>query len=178
MIPGRILHRLATRLCSPDFRERVIDALIADCQQEWVGATGRARRVGVLARYWTSFWIALAGCLAYDVRHDLAGSARRMAPVAWIGFWAVWWRDNLLRDMPLMTAYTPALIIWFYRHNKSERRSWAGFAAAILSMVALLAARDLIPAFRNILSWAAFVCLAASWTFLVKKQPSVVESSH
>lgn len=178
MIPGRLLHRVATSLCSADFRERAIDALIADCQHEWVSARGRAGRVLALARCWTSFWVALAGCLAHDVRHDLVGFTKRVAPVAWVAFWAVWWFDELLRNVPMMTAYTPALVIALYRNYRSERRSWAGCASAILLMAAFLGARELLPDFRYILGWAAGACVAASWTFLVKKHPSVVESLH
>jgi hypothetical protein len=178
MIPGRMLHRVATSLCSADFRERAIDALIADCQHEWVSARGRAGRLVVLLRCWTSFWLALAGCLAHDVRHDTAGFARKIAPVAWGSFCVVWWLYELSRNFPLMSVYMPAIVIWFYRHNTSERRSWAGCAAAILFMAAFLAARELLPEFRFILGCAAGSCVAASWTFLVKKDPSVVESSH
>ena len=178
MMPGRLLHRVATSLCSADIRTRVIDALIADCQYEWVSARSRAGRLLVLARCWTWFWIALAGGLACDVRHDMAGFARRIAPVAWVGFCIGWWLRELPRNVPLMTAYTPALIVWFYRNRRSERRSWAGCASAILLMAAFLVARDLLPDFRYVLGWAAGSSVAASWTFLVKKQPSIVEASH
>jgi hypothetical protein len=178
MMPGRLLHRVATLLCSADIRTRVIDAQIADCQYEWLSARGRTARVVTLARCWTSFWMALAGCLVRDARHDVTGFSRRIAPVAWGAFCVVWWLHELTRNIQLMSVYTPAIIIWFYRNKRSERRSWAGCASAILLMAAFLALRNLLPDLRYILGWAAGSCVAASWTFLVKKQPSVVESSH
>jgi hypothetical protein len=82
MMPGRTLHRVAKALCSVEIRERVIDALIADCQHEWLSAANSTGRVSAVARCWASFWISLAGCLAHDVRHDIFGFARRVVAPA------------------------------------------------------------------------------------------------
>lgn len=90
MIPGRTLHRIAKMLCSADVRERVIDALIADCQHEWLVAADFVGRVSAVARCWASFWISLAGCLAHDVRYDPFGFVKRVgAPVVSVGFWVI-----------------------------------------------------------------------------------------
>ena len=178
MMPGLALHRVARSLCSADMRERVIDALLADCQHEWLGAANWAGRVLALARCQVSFWMALAGCLAYDVRHDIVGFTRRVAPLAWVGFWAAIVFIELSRNITLMSAYMPALTIALYRMKRSERRSWAGLAWSLLLMVAFLAARELVSEYRFILGWAAGACVSASWTFLVRKEPSVVEAPH
>lgn len=172
MIPGRMLHRVAGLLCSADFRERAIDALIADCQHEWVSAHSRARRLMTVARCWTSFWVALVGCLAHDVRHDSAGFARRIAPVVWSGFWVGLFLFKVSQDFTMRSAYAPAFAIALYRNYRSEHRSWAGAAWVVALTAAFLGARELFPEFHSILGWAAGSCVAASWTFLIKKQPS------
>jgi hypothetical protein len=82
MIPGRALHRVAKTLCSANIRERVIDALIADCQHEWLTAANSVGRAAAVARCWASFWILLAGCLVHDVRHNTFGFARRVVAPA------------------------------------------------------------------------------------------------
>jgi hypothetical protein len=82
-----MLHRVAGALCSVEIRERVIDALIADCQHEWLSAANSTTRVSAVARCWVSFWIALGVCLAHDVRHNTFGFVRRVvAPAALAGF--------------------------------------------------------------------------------------------
>ena len=44
MIPGRLLHRLAARLCTPKALERIVEPAIADLQNEHANAaTGRTR---------------------------------------------------------------------------------------------------------------------------------------
>src|SRR5688500_15499766 len=125
MIPGRLLHRVASALCSPDMRDRVVDAFIADCQHEWRTAATTAGRSRVVARCWASFWIVLPACLAHDARHDLGGFAKRvLAPLSWSGFWCAviliiaggreWVRAGsmdpaeLRRNLTLMSAYLPA----------------------------------------------------------------------
>jgi hypothetical protein len=195
MMPGRLLHRLATAWCSADMRERVVEPLLADCQHEWLGASTLGGRLSAVARCWAAFWIALAGCLAHDMRHDMDGFAKRVvAPVGMAGFWVTvflimvggrsWVRDGrvdeaeLSRNVRLMSAYLPALAIYFYRNKISEYRSWAGLACSIGLMIAFLAARERFSEFRFILGWAAGACVSASWTFLVKKEPSVVEAPH
>jgi hypothetical protein len=187
MIPGRLLHRLATGMCSAGMRERVIDAVLADSQHEWLEARTPGSRVMALANCWSSFWVALAGCLAHDMRHDLGGFRRRViAPAGWGVFWATvclimvggrsWVRDGrvdeaeLTRNIRLMSAYLPALVIAFYRNKFCQRRSWAGLAWSMGLMLAFLAGRELFSEFRFILGWAAGSCVAASWTFLVRKE--------
>jgi len=177
MIPGRLLHRVAMAWCSADMRERVVEPLLADCQYEWLGASTLGGRLSVVARYWTAFWMALVGCLAHDVRHDIGGCAKRVAPAAWVGFWVTVLLIELPRSFRSMSVYLPALAIVAYRMKASERRSWAGLAWSVGLMAAFLAARGLFPEFRFIFEWAAGACVSASWTFLVKKEPSVVEAT-
>ena len=195
MIPGGALHRLASALCSAGMRERVVDALLADFQHEWRHAATTLGRLRVVVRCWSSFWIALAACLAHDVRHDIAGFTRRVVtPVAWVVFWVTvglimvggrsWVRDGTVddaefrRNITLMSAYLPAMVIAFYRNKVSEHRSWRGLLWSIVLMGAFLAARELFSEYRFILGWAAGSCVSASWTFLVRKEPSVVETPH
>jgi hypothetical protein len=195
MIPGRLLHRVAAALCSADMRERALDAFIADCQHEWNAAATRFQRLSALARCWSSFWITLAGCLAHDVRHDFAGVSKRiLAPLSWGGFWCAvilliaggreWVRMGALdpaelrHNLTLMSAYLPAVLIACYRNRKCTHRSWSGLAWSLALMCAFLIFRGLFSEFRFILGWAAGSCVTASWTFLVKKAPSVVEASN
>lgn len=195
MIPGRVLQRLAAALCSVSMRERVVDALIADCQHEWLSADNLTGRLLVFARCWSSFWMALAGCLAHDVRYDTFGFAKRVvAPAVSVGFWAAvglimlggrsWVRNGtvdpaeLWRNITLMSAYLPAVVIAIYRNKKCQRRSWSGLAWSLGLMGAFLIFRDVFSEYRFILGWAAGSCVSASWTFLVKKDPSVVKASN
>ena len=189
MIPGRTLHRLAAALCSDGIRERVVDALLADVQHEWLhGSTFRGRLL-IVVRCWASFWFALAACLAYDIRHDIAGFTKRvLVPGARVSFWVVVWlivlggrswvrdgnveSEELWRNLKLMSPYLPALAIALYRSKKSERRSWSGMAWSLGLMGAFLIFRDVFSEYRFILGWAAGSCVSASWTFLVKREPS------
>jgi hypothetical protein len=186
MIPGRLLHRLATTLCSAEMRERVIEAVLADSQHEWLEAGTPRSRLMALAKCWSSFWVALAGCLAHDLRHDIAGFTKRvLVPIGWTGFWVTvglitlggrsWVRDGRVdeaefsRDLRLVSAYLPAVVIMLYRNKFCQRRSWAGLAWSLGLMLVFLATRELFSEFRFILGWAAGSCVAASWTFLVRK---------
>lgn len=56
MLPGTLLHRVATRYCSPTTCERVIEPLIADLQREWLSADRPAQRVMARIRGYASFW--------------------------------------------------------------------------------------------------------------------------
>jgi hypothetical protein len=188
MIPCRVLHRLASALCSPAMNERVIDALVADCQHEWLEAGSSSRRLLVLVRSWVSLWIALAACLVRDVRHDIAGfTTRIIVPFTWASFWVTvffiivagraWVRTGtvdeaeLWRNVTLISAYLPALAIASYRNKRCRQRSWFGLAWSVGLMAAFLAGREFFSEYRFILGWAAGSCVAASWTFLVKKHP-------
>jgi lipopolysaccharide export LptBFGC system permease protein LptF len=55
MIPGRMLHRIAARICSAKSLERVIEPAIADLQKEYQDAIGSA---------WRRRWRLFAGYLA------------------------------------------------------------------------------------------------------------------
>jgi hypothetical protein len=78
MIHGRTLHRFASAFCSPDMRERVIDAFVADFQREWTEAATFGRRASVIVRGYASFGIAFAGCLAHDAQRDPASFTTRV----------------------------------------------------------------------------------------------------
>ena len=195
MIPGRLLQRVAVALCSFDMRERVIEAVLADCQHEWLNARTPGNRLAAVAKCWLSFWAALAGCLAHDMRHDVAGFTKRvLVPVGWAGFWTTvclimvggrsWVRDGrvneaeLARNVSLMSAYLPALAIWFYRNKFSQCRSWRGLFWSLGLMLAFLAGREMFSEFRFILGWAAGSCVASSWTFLVRKPAETSMPDH
>jgi hypothetical protein len=62
MLPGALLHRIATRYCSPTTCERVIEPLIADFQREWLSADRPASRAIARIRGYTSFWQTLLLC--------------------------------------------------------------------------------------------------------------------
>ena len=51
MIPGRILHRLAARICSEKALDHVVEPAIADLQKEWAGSC--ASDSDVSSRVWT-----------------------------------------------------------------------------------------------------------------------------
>ncbi|HET7158071.1 MAG TPA: hypothetical protein VFI62_03685, partial [Burkholderiales bacterium] len=86
MIPGRALHRLGHSICSPDMRERVVDAFVADFQRECVEAVTFRARASALVRGYASFWVALAGGLIHDARFDFGGFKTRVAiPLAFMG---------------------------------------------------------------------------------------------
>ena len=73
MIPGRVLRRLAGMLCSRDMCERVIDALFADFQREWIDCATSRRRASVVGCGYAGFVVTLAGCLGHDAQHDFGG---------------------------------------------------------------------------------------------------------
>ena len=167
-------------------RERVVEAALADCQHDWKDAATPTGRLIAVAKCWFTVWIALAGCLAQDIRHDAAGFTRRViVPAGWAGYWMMvclimaggrsWVRDGrvdeaeLARNISLMSAYLPAIAIMLYRNKFCQRRSWAGLAWSLGLMLAFLVTRELFSEFRFILGWAAGSCVAASWTFLVRK---------
>jgi hypothetical protein len=54
MIPGRTLHRLATRICSAKTREWLVDPILADLQKEY-------REAVQCGRVWRSRWILTVG---------------------------------------------------------------------------------------------------------------------
>ena len=62
MLPGSLLHRVATRYCSAATCERVIEPLIADLQREWLSADRPAQRAVARVRGYASFWQTLVLC--------------------------------------------------------------------------------------------------------------------
>ena len=63
MIPGRMLHRLAARLCSARTLERSVEPAIADLQQEFAGAGGVAGRVWILLTGYFAILKVIAICV-------------------------------------------------------------------------------------------------------------------
>ena len=53
MMPGRMLHRLAARVCSAKTLERVVEPAIADLQKEYQAADASGM--------WRRAWILIAG---------------------------------------------------------------------------------------------------------------------
>lgn len=62
MLPGTLLHRVATRYCSPTTCERVIEPLIADLQREWLAADSYTWRAAARLHGYAAFWQALFWC--------------------------------------------------------------------------------------------------------------------
>jgi len=62
VLPGSLLHRVATRYCSAATCERVIEPLIADLQREWLSADRPAQRAVARVRGYASFWQTLLLC--------------------------------------------------------------------------------------------------------------------
>jgi hypothetical protein len=60
-MPGRLLHRIACRVCPLD-TDRIFEPLIADLQREWHDAPSGPRRGIALARAYASFWRTVASC--------------------------------------------------------------------------------------------------------------------
>jgi hypothetical protein len=62
MLPGDLLHRIATRSCSTTTCERVIEPLIADLQREWLAADSKTGRAAARLHGYGAFWQALFRC--------------------------------------------------------------------------------------------------------------------
>jgi hypothetical protein len=111
MIPGRMLHRLASALIPPATREHVVDAQLADFQHEWTVARHDRSRVVMLVQGYFAFWCAFAWCLFGELRmqRDDLSEVSRMVGYS-VAFGAatlallVWWP---LRQIHLMESATP-----------------------------------------------------------------------
>lgn len=64
MMPGRTLHRLAARVCSPTTLERIVEPAIADLQKEWAGspAADASRRLRILLSGYVAILKVMAIC--------------------------------------------------------------------------------------------------------------------
>jgi hypothetical protein len=67
MVPGRWLHRVASRWLSASTHERIFEPLLADFQHQWVTAPDRRSRMSTLVRGYVAFWQAAALCGARTV---------------------------------------------------------------------------------------------------------------
>lgn len=76
MIPGRLLHRLATALCCPGTLERIVEPAIADLQNEYArsGTSPVMQRAWILLAGYVAVLTVLVIC-AFDPR--IAGDDRR-----------------------------------------------------------------------------------------------------
>jgi hypothetical protein len=72
MMPGRLLHRLASFLIPADVRERVLDAQLADFQYEMSHLSGCADRRLALMRGYAAYWCALVLCVPAMARMAVA----------------------------------------------------------------------------------------------------------
>jgi hypothetical protein len=191
MIPGRMLHRLGSALCSPDMRERVIDAFVADFQSEWVDATTPRQRAFVTVRAYWSFAAIMAGCLVHDAQHDFAGFARRVLKrVGLVSVWVVTmiafsWKNghvdwvDLARRFGWAGAFGAALFISAHRSQHAARRAWAPFFLAVGVAVAVLVLHPINDGHGKTYEWVYMMSLTLAWPFLVrKKRHSIVKSSH
>jgi hypothetical protein len=156
MIPGRLLLRLASALIPAATRERVIDAQLADFQQEWLLATGAMPRLIALVRGYLAFWCALPLCARHGLRREVRPFLVRLpaalaglfvlffltgaAPV-WVrtGSWS--WSDLWTHISPGTIAMAPWQVVWFreFRRypNSSGRLSWFGLLLAMMAALAL-----------------------------------------
>jgi hypothetical protein len=62
MMPGRTLHRFASRLCSSNTRARVVEPAIADLQKEYAAARGAGSRAWILFRGYSAIFKVIAIC--------------------------------------------------------------------------------------------------------------------
>ena len=77
MIPGRVLQRLASRVCSERTRVLIMESLVADLQHEWSQASAGKRGV-ILVKGYAAFWPAFVVCgLRGLTPLDLASEDRR-----------------------------------------------------------------------------------------------------
>jgi hypothetical protein len=188
MIPGRALHRFASAFCSPDMRERVIDAFVADFQQEWFEAATFRRCASVVVRGYASFWVALAGCLARDAQNDVVGFTTRVlnrvafptvmvcllvvgfgAP-SWIKTGRVDWIDAV-RGLGSMSGLIAAILIARYRSLHADRRALPAFFLAVCLAVTIVLVRSIDPGHQIAYRWLLQASVNMSWAFLVRRQP-------
>ena len=188
MIPGRLLHRLAGRLCSPETCERVIDAFVADFQREWFEAVTFRRSGLVTLRGYVSFWIVLTGSLMRDAQNDFTGFARRAlthvavpamvfglvivafgAP-SWVRTGRIDWTDAA-RGMWEMSSLIAALLVARHRSRNADRRSLPAFFLAVSFAVAIVIARHIDPGHDGAYQWVLRASVNMAWPFLVRRQP-------
>ena len=187
MIPGRMLHRLAAALCSPDMGERVVDAFFADFQREWLDAETFASRASALIRGYAAFGVVLAGCLMHDARHDFAGfRARALNRIAYYSFvvslslvavvapsWVrtgrVDWSDAA-RGTLWVGSIMAAIVIARYRSQYAERRALLPFFLAVGMAIAVMVFHPVNDGHGDVYKWLFHVSLTMAWPFLLKKQ--------
>ena len=69
MVPGRWLHRLASRWCSTSTREQIVEPLLSDFQHQWIADDRRTSRAITLVRGYLAFWQTLALCSLRATAH-------------------------------------------------------------------------------------------------------------
>jgi hypothetical protein len=188
VIPGRALHRFASAFCSPDMRERVIDAFVADFQREWFDAATFRRPASVMVRGYASFGVALVACLAHDAHNDFAGFTTRvldrvafptvmlgllllgLSAPSWVKTGRVDWAETL-RGMGWMSSLVASIFVGRYRLRRAESRSLAAFFLAVGLAVAVVIVQRINPDHQTAYQWVFHASLNMSWPFLVRKQP-------
>ena len=106
MMPGRTLHRLATRICSAKTLERVVEPAIADLQKEYAAADRASRRMQILLSGYFAILKVIAIC-ALSVSTTTPGERQALSRM--FG-WSVGW---IVAISALLTL--PPLFNWSMR---------------------------------------------------------------
>jgi hypothetical protein len=144
VIPGRLLHRLARVLCAADFHHRVVEAQLADFQDEWASANGTAHRGAILTRGYGAFWCLLASWAATAFRREIG---------------ALSWRDAF--PFPGVLAITIVSIMLAERWVRTGEISGVRFdgidTRVMWAMVPLALVQRCWPTLRGVRGFAVYI---------------------
>ena len=193
MIPGRVLHRVATTLCSPIFSERVVEPLIADLQHEWRTAIGLVQALRTLASGYAAFWRALGlhalqvwlselSCLTWRDAWPFPGAyAILMVSLAmandWVRTGTVWnvWKASI--DGSPTWAIVPLALAQRWIPTNGIRNI-AIYIAMAYPVASVVLSRDVRPFLRG---WGPFFIALCVITLVQPKKRaagSIVETPH
>lgn len=111
MIPGRVLHRLAARICSAKSLERIVEPAIADLQKEYTHSGSGLMRLSALMKGHLAVMTVIGVC-AFDVSDATADDRHAVTRTltAWLMFTTA---TVTLLILPALSGYPSALKNWY-----------------------------------------------------------------
>jgi lipopolysaccharide export LptBFGC system permease protein LptF len=111
MIPGRVLHRLAARICSARSLERIVQPAIADLQNEYTHSRRGFTRLSALMKGYLAV-VSVIGVCAFDLSE--ATDDDRHAVMRTLMLWLIFTTAIVtLLILPALSGYPTALKNWY-----------------------------------------------------------------